>query len=389
MRHTVNLIRRLGTLTLLLALAGCADTKQPVLAKLVGEGEERPVAEALPGSRPVVARGSIVDGPVDNRTIAVLNRKGQLRTRLLEDGSGNFQLTTLFPEEDFPLLLQAGEPSPLQVVGDPGFTLLAAIVKPSLDQRVSLNAYATLITKVAQRLPRGLTPSNLETARRHVLANLDFGLYGAFRDDPLTTLTDADNVHVVVKGCEALAETIRRASERLNLAGHHTTADDVLDSLAADLTDGHLDGTGTPGAHPRVAAVAAFVAGQVALEALVNEIRGGGRDATASLDYLIARQFPSTAVRTRNVHLTEALIERARVGIEIAHRMRPNRETSEAARALARLTPFMRPDRARKILPAALPRTLDHVAHRIATSSPVIIERINTLAAATALPRRG
>ncbi len=359
-----------------LALAACADTKQPSFANPMSLVSATPLGNDQ-GQQPATIRGTIVDGPVDNRTITITNRHGQVKRTLTENGKGDFALATIFAKDDFPLLFSARDEAQLLVIGDPGFTLLSTAPRPMLGQRISINAYSTLITKTAMRLPGGINSPNLERARSSVVSQLNFGLYGEFKDNPITTMTTEANIHVITKANEALSEMIRRTSRQLNMSGRHMTPDDVIDALAADLVDGQLDGSGATGTQPRISAVANFIAGQVALEAITNELRVRNIDATPSLDYIIASTYPQSGNRTRNVHLTDALIEQAMAAIEIANRISPNPQLAKTAEGLRQLTPFMRPERARKILPGGVREKLGEISRRIVMSDNTTIKRLN------------
>ncbi len=374
-RHYTNLPSAILAMACL-ALVACADTKQPNFAGPMSLTNTAPFGNDQ-GQQPATIRGSIVDGPVDNRVITITNRQGQFKRTVTENGKGTFALATIFSKDDFPLLFSAKDEAQLLVIGDPGFTLLSTTPRPALGQRVSINAYSTLITKTAMRLPGGIDSANLEIARSHVVSELNFGLYGEFKDNPLTTQTTQSNIHVITKANEALSEMIRRTSRQLNMSGRHMTPDDVIDAIAADLVDGQLNGVGATGTNPRLSAVAHFIAGQVALEAITNELRVRNIDATPSLDYIIASTYPESSHRTRNVHLTEALIQQAMKTIEIANRISPNSQLAETAQGLAQLTPFMRPDRAKKILPGNLQGKLGEISRRIVMSDNTTIKRLN------------
>ena len=362
-----------------LALSACADTKQPFSSTAAASSQQ---SASHSGQRAVTIEGSIVDGPVDNRTITVRNTHGLLKKAFTEDGKGAFQLTTIFRDEDFPLLFTARDETQLLVVGDPGFTLLSAIIRPTIGQRVSISAYSTLITSVALKLPGGLTEDNMEKARDYVMATLDFGLYGAFKDDPIHTLTTPENIHVITKANETLSELIRRTSERLNISGYHMTTDDVISALAADLVDGRINGRGANGTRPRVSAMANFIAGQVALESITNELKVRNSVATPSLDYAILSIYPESRNRIRNVHLTDALMQQAAKTLNIAKLINPTPEIDQTLAGLEKLTSFMRPDRAKKILPATagINTVLSEVSRRISLSSKGDIKQVNILA---------
>ena len=359
-----------------LTLAACADTKQPSFASPMSMNSAAPLGNAQ-GQQPATIRGSIVDGPVDNRVITITTRRGEVKKSITENGAGSFALATIFAKDDFPLIYRARDEAQLLVIGDPGFTLLSTSPRPALGQRVSINAYSTLITKTAMKLPGGIDPTTIEKATTSVTSQLNFGLYGEFKDNPTSTLTTEANIHIITKANEALSEMIRRTSRQLNMSGRHMTPDDVIDALAADLVDGQLNGVGAVGTHPRISAVANFIAGQVALEAITNELRVRNIDATPSLDYIIASAYPRSQNRTRNVHLTDALIHQAMVAIEIANRISPNPQLSKTAAALQQLTSFMRPDRAKKILPGNVREKLGEISRRIVMSDSTTVKRLN------------
>ena len=378
LRRSLN---HLKVISVCLTLIACADTKQPNFTNpmsVVGSGQP----STPQGQIPTSITGSIVDGPVDNRTITVRNASGQTKKILTEDGQGGFRLASVFSQADYPLIFTAEDEAQLLVMGDPGFTLMSTSPRSAIVQQVSINAYSTLITKVALKLPGGITVDNLDTARDHVVSQLNFGLYGAFKDNPTKTLTTENNIHVITKASEALSEMIRRTSKQLNINGHHMTTDAVVDAIAADLVNGKLDGIGPVGTDPNVSAIAHLMSGQVALEAITNELQVRSTNVAPSLDYVITSTYPESSYRTKNVHLTEELISQAKMAVQIANSVLPSDELTDIMAGLEQLTPFMRPDRARKILPGNMSHSFEIVSRQVAKSGNEGARKVNVMAVA-------
>ncbi len=88
----------------------------------------------------------------------------------------------------------------------------------------------------------------------------------------------------MVKSSEALGEMIRRTRDQLTTAGTVISGDAVMQAIAADMTDGYLDGVGIAGTDSAVSAVATVASSQVLVEALSNNLRVGGVIATDIID---------------------------------------------------------------------------------------------------------
>jgi len=173
---------------------------------------------------------------------------------------------------------------------------------------------------------------------------------------------------------------IRRTQHDLTQAGYSYSNNDVMNALSADLSDGLLDGLSESGqAQPRISAVAHLVAGEVAIEAITNDLRVNEQHITAELDYSISSSFPSSRLRTENAHLTNEMIEQAYLATKTAGEIIPSPHLSIIKSRLRQLTAFTQPERARRELPPSSKGYLNNVITYIASASEQEIKRVNRL----------
>ncbi|UCC56992.1 MAG: hypothetical protein JSU75_04415, partial [Gammaproteobacteria bacterium] len=231
--------------------------------------------------------GSIGDGPVTGATVMIYNAVGQQIDSVVSDNTASFQSTVRARGNEYPLLLQSSGGFDLVTGSTPDFEMLSIMLKRSQKQ-VNINPFSTLIVKIAQLLPGGANEVNVQTAKAHVIDKLGFGLDSDLIANPITTSITDENVANIVKASEALGEMVRRTRDSIAASGTTIDGDDVMDAIAADMTDGFLDGSGAQGANQKISAVANVVSAQVLVEALSNNLKVGGLVATGVIDQAIA-----------------------------------------------------------------------------------------------------
>ena len=257
--------------------------------------------------------GSVGDGPVTGATIVVYANNGKELDTITSDNTASFQSIISARGRDYPLLIKATGGVDLVTGAKPAFEMLSVMLSPS-DKQQNINPFTTLIVKTAQHLPGGLNVNNTKTAMTTVMNKLGFGLDPNLIPNPMTTTINTSKVANIVKASEALAEMVRRTSSTLSAAGTRISCDGVLTALAADLTDGFLDGRGAPGVNARVATVASVVSAQVLVEALRNTLEVEGVVATGILDEVIGITQPgiSSSRLTASVHITAGMLKQAK-----------------------------------------------------------------------------
>ncbi|GEM_PF-1483485 len=329
---------------------------------------------------PVQLSGSVGDGPVQNATVTVTDSAGHERVRDRSDLSAKYTVTVP-AGTPFPVRIAAAGGTDIVSGSTPDFTLLSAALSP--DQRTAnLTPLTTLIVRTAETLPGGLTAANVDAARRDVMGTLSFGLDPAQVPDPITTPITAANVAGVLRANEALAELIRRTRATLVSAGATITDDGIVDALAADVSDGALDGRGAPGTDPRVSAIAHVVAAQVLTEALAGRLQVGGADATVALDtalHVTAPGVPAGAT-VAAVPITGGALAEARRAIRAARAVSSAPVLGTLLGAVSALAPGATPQAFAAVLPAGADSELARTRTLVGTATAATLASINTVA---------
>ena len=275
---------------------------------------------------------------VTGATITVKSANGDtLLASTVSDTDASYD-TMVTDKAIYPYILTATAGVDLVTGTPPGFTLVSAVTSPD-DVTANLNPFSTLIVKTAQAMPGGLTAANLDQARQSILQHLGFGLDISALPDPVTTPITAQNVADTVKAGEALAEMIRRTHAALQVAGNNLSENDIILAIAADMTDGFLDGNGASGTRPLVTAMANVVSGKVLIEALSNNLNVNGAWATDLLDGAIRATLPGTTEMTAQVPINTAILDQTKTAIGAAQPIDPSEELSTLALIVNSLDP--------------------------------------------------
>ena len=326
----------------------------------------------------VVIGGSVGDGPVTGAEIAIYSNDGKLLGKMISDNTASFNSTIKVKGNEYPLLLKVYGGIDLVTGRAPDFQMVSIMLKPS-DKQVNINPFTTLIVKIAEFMPGGVTTGNVGAAHTIVVEKLGFGLDPIVIGDPITTEITEANVANLVKASEALGEMVRRTRDLVSANGKAISGDAVISAIAADMTDGFLDGRGKPGTKPVVAAVANVVSGQVLVEALSNNLKVDGVIATAVIDQSIKTTRPrvSSSQLTRNVRVTQGMLKRAQVSLAAAHVLDPSAELVELAKTVSGITAGALPATVATVLPADSSRSLDNAIQLSPTASQTDISAVN------------
>ncbi len=333
----------------------------------------------------VVVSGSVGDGPVTGATIEVWNSKGRMIGSLTSDNNATFKRTFRASRNDYPLLLKVHGGIDLVTGREPDFQMVS-VMRTRSDRQVNINPFTTLAVKIAQLLPGGVTTSNISAAQDIVTEKLGFGLDLNLVTDTITTEVTEANVASLVKASEALGEMVRRTRDLVSRAGSSVSGDAVIAAVAADMTDGFLDGRGKAGTVPAIAAVANVVSGQVLVEALSNNLKVDGVVATGVIDQSIKITRPgiSSSQLTSSVRVTQGMLDRARVSLVAAQVLDSSFEVVDLAKTVSGIAAGALPAAVATVLPADSSRSLDNAILLSSTASGADISRVNQVVQAEA-----
>lgn len=335
----------------------------------------------------VTLSGSVGDGPIVGANVSVYAANGKLISTFSSDSYANFSVGVSIPKGSYPLLVEAKNGVDLVTGSAPDFTLLS-VVENNSDSQVNLNPHSTLIVATAQQMPGGLkSNSNIAAASNIVMTKMNYGLDTSLIQDPIRTHIDSSSISNIVKSSETIGEMIRRTRDNVSGSGYITSGNDVIQSLAADLTDGSLDGRGASGANARISAVANLITGQVAIEAMRNSLYVNGVNATSALDSAIKTTLPATPgdSLTSSVPVNSKMIDQAKMSVAAAYAFAPSPKLITLASSLDSIIPGSSSASVAQILPSSSTADITQVITLAASANDSELERINT-AATTVTP---
>jgi hypothetical protein len=172
---------------------------------------------------------------------------------------------------------------------------------------------------------------------------------------------------------------VRRTRDLVSANGKAVSGDAIISAIAADMTDGFLDGRGKPGTKPVVAAVANVVSGQVLVEALSNNLKVDGVIATGVIDQSIKTTRPriSASQLTGSVRITQGMLKRAQVSLAAAHVLDASAELVNLAKTVSGIAAGDLPATVATVLPADSSRSLDNAIQLSPTASETDISAVN------------
>jgi Putative Ig domain len=297
--------------------------------------------------------GSVGDGPIVGATVSIYSAKGQLLNSVMSDASASYNLDVRAKGRDYPLLLKVTGGTDLVTGNAPDFQLLSVAVSPSVKS-VNINPLSSLAVMMAQSMAGGVNATNVSSAKAIVTGSFAFGLDPSVVGDPITSLITEANAANIVKASEVLGEMVRRTRDALLAAGKVVSGDAVMAALAADLTDGVLDGAGTKGVRPTISATAKVVAGQVLVEALSNNLKVGGVVATGVIDQAIAITRPgvTSSQLTGSVRITSGMLQQTKVALAAAEVLDSGAAVKTIVSGVGSIAPNALPAKVVTVLPA-------------------------------------
>lgn len=327
----------------------------------------------------VTVTGSVGDGPIVGAQVSAYSAKGKLLATQVSDSSANYSVKVDSDLQKYPVIFVAEGGVDLVTGSRPDFKLLSVTMNPT-EQSVNINPFSTLIVRTAQMMPGGFSVRNYEHAKTAIQENLTFGLDRTIIPDPITSEITSANVAQIVKASEAVGEMVRRSRDVLISGGYGVNGDAVIDALAADLSDGVIDGRGRPGVDVRISAAATVASAQVLVESLANNLRVGNINAATAMDNAIMETMPGAnpSLLTGSVRVTQAVIEQARLAIDAVRALAPSTELNNIYDAISSIAVNSSPEQASAILPAASSATMDTAIALIPVATDAQLESIHT-----------
>jgi hypothetical protein len=372
-RNTLNAGLSALALAILLGVAGCgsddesggggdSSTSSP-------DGSTTVAPVAVPPNLVFESQvtGSVGDGPITGARMRVLASNGKVLMETESSLTADYDLTIKTQGRNYALTIEAEGGTDIVTQMQPDFRLVATLVKPNKRSIGNLNPFTTLIVGAAKS-NGGINETTVAVARDAVVDRYGFGLDKNIIPDPTATPIDENTVHVIVKSSETLGEMIRRTRDALYASGGSLDGDGIVAALAADLSDGWIDGKGAAGHDPRVAAVANIASAAVLVQSMANRLYVYGYDATGAMDAAILQIRPLAPATSSTAHVAipaETLDQAVR--------------TLEAARVLSddlRLVKLI--EVVRSASPGALPADL---AAGLAAETDPLLEELTVTAA--------
>ncbi len=327
-----------------------------------------------------VFSGSVVDGPVVGATLEIYDKRGNLLKTEITDKNARYSTRITTQKEAYPLIIEVTGGTDLVTNRAIDFKLTSVVVDSSVKYS-NVNPFSTLIVESARSMTGGLNNDNLNIAKRFIINNMNFGLDSQLISDPITSEINDLNIGVIVKSSEAFAEMIRRTHDTLINTGTVSNMNDVVKALAADMTDGLLDGIGGAAAHKRIAAVSTLVSAKVLVEALSNNLSVDGNNATSKMDDAIKTvnpQAPSSSM-TGKVRINEKQLQQTKVSISASITLLPSTELSAIADVLKTLKKDSLPADIEAVLPANAGSNIDEVIAAVSAATKTEIDQFNRL----------
>lgn len=337
-------------------------------------------AETVASTLNVTITGSVGDGPVTGATVTVYDAGGAVVGSMVSDASANFARTVQVKGSQYPLRLVVSGGIDLVTGRAPDFKMTSVMLRPS-DKAVNINPFSTMITGTAQRMPGGLTGTNVNRARTAVLDKLGFGLDTTTVPDPVTTKITTSNAANIVKASEALGELVRRTRDLILATGQSASGSGVIAALSADLVDGFIDGLGASGTSATVSAVANVVSAQVLVEAMSNNLRVGGVIATSVIDQSIRSTHAGigTSQLSGSVRINGQMIRQAGIALAAVQVLDSSTTVKGIAQTVAGLNANSTAATIARLLPSDTTKVLAPAVNQVAGTSSANLTRINQL----------
>jgi hypothetical protein len=363
----------------LLMLGGCggggSDDAAVIAPPPVGGPSPPPPSDTVVKHR---VSGSVGDGPIVGARIRVYANSGLLLQETVSSITADYELTVNAHSGLYPLTIVADQGTDLVTGRPPDFKLSYALYRLAEQTTINLNPFSTLVFQVA-RTNGGINDSTVIAARHAVVSRYGFGLDNAVLPDPVETFIDDSNIHYIVKASEALGEMIRRTRDAVAATGWDVDGDFIVAALATDLADGWIDGNSAHQSSSRLAAVANVASAAVLVEALSNQLRVYGVNATAAMDQSIRQVRPnaSQSATTANVAIAAETFQQAIRALRAAQLVNPDPRIATTIQVLEAATPGTLPQAIALQLPAGIHGILRQATTDTAYVSEAVLDAIN------------
>jgi len=327
-----------------------------------------------------VFSGSVIDGPVIGATLKIYDKSGNLLKTEITDENARYSTRITAQEEAYPLTIEVTGGTDLVTEREVDFKLVSVVTDSSVTNS-NVNPFSTLIVESARSMAGGLNNGNLNKAKNFIINNMNFGLDSQLVSDPISSEINDLNIGVIVKSSEAFAEMIRRTHATLINTDTASNMDEIVKALAADMTDGLLDGIGGTAAHKRIAAVSTLVSGKVLIETLSNNLSVDGTNATSRMDDAIKAVNPQAPLSsmTGKVRINEAQLQQARASINASITLLPNTNLSAIADLLKTLETDSLPADIEALLPASAGGNIDDSIVAVSIATETEIDQFNRI----------
>jgi hypothetical protein len=331
----------------------------------------------------VVLYGSVGDGPIVGAKVKVFDKDRNFLVEQTSDNTASYEMSMRVNSNAYPLILEASGGQDMVTGGPPDFILNSVLMASTGKTRVNINPFSTLMVQLALDMPGGLTAANFATAQQVVLQQMNFGFDQTVMSDPVTSPIDETNIGVIIRSSEALGEMLRRTRNALQLVEPSLTADRVVSALAADLTDGVVDGVGTPNADARIAAIANVASAQVLVEVMTGALNVNNADASAAMDNAALVSMPSTTATTsvNDLPISVEMLAQTKVVFAAVQAVDSNPLFVEAGNALGSIQANgqanNQPADLAVLLPASISSDLSNTLINVAVASAAGLEQVN------------
>ncbi len=350
-----------------------------LLLAACGGGSSGTASESTNAVTSIILSGSVGDGPVTGALITITDANGTVLANTVSDDKAQYK-ATVPADAIFPITITATEGLDLVTGTAPDFTMVT-MAATSTETNANINPFSTFIVKTAKNMEGGANPTNLDLANQIVMNNMNFGLDSTIIENPITTVITEQNIATIVKSSEVAGEMIRRAHNALIITGNTIDKDELIDSLAADLVDGLLDGSDAKGnANPLFSAAAHIAAGEVLVEALSNNLYVNGILATGLMDNAIRISLPGTDETTANAAINDKMLNQTRISLGSAQTISPDGTITDIASLLNSIPANINPDEIAALLPPERSADISSVLITVGLSNDNELEMINTAA---------
>jgi hypothetical protein len=348
-------------LTVLLAsaaLAGCLDG---------GDGGSDSADSLSSAIGNTSVSGVVVDGPVISGEVVATDASGSVVATTRTGSDARYSLSFSNSDIEFPVTISVADGINLVTGNAPSFPLEVLLASGGGSATANLTPFSTLVASVAEQMPGGTSTANINNARQYV--NDVFGLGLPANSD--TRPTEGSDLAELVRASEAVAEAMRRASDALVTSGTNVNPQGVLNALAADLTDGSIDGAGAPGTDARVSAVVSVAAAQVLIESITTGLQVGGLDGNAAMDQALQEITggDSSIPSTSDIPVEQGLLDQAANLVALAGQFNSDPTLDTLAERLGTVGADKTPAELEAMLPAASNAALEGALQDTAQAS--------------------